>query len=146
MQSIRIAIVSSVAVLVLGGCSADQPAEGSADAALTPAAEGNESRAFNDGASADSAASQADAGAAAAPESRAFIDPVTGEMRAPTAAELAAMQPAESTDPAVKQRPAQVEGTRLPDGTIRYDMSNQPPIEERVCVQPDGAIGPCPAK
>jgi hypothetical protein len=145
MYSIRIAMVAGVAALVLGGCSAEQPAEGTADTTTTPVADGSESPAPDGGAAAEAVASPADAGAAATPESRAFIDPVTGELRAPTPAELAAMKPAESTDPAVKQRPGQVEGVRLPDGTIRYDMGNQPRIEEKVCVQTDGSIGPCPA-
>lgn len=96
---------------------------------------------------ADAATTPAAAEAAGtASESRIFIDAATGEARAPTAAELAAAQAAESGDPAVRQQQPKIEGTRLPDGTIRYDLRNQPQIEEKVCVQADGSIGPCPAK
>jgi hypothetical protein len=87
----------------------------------------------------------ADAGQA----SRAFIDPITGELRAPTAAELAALaasQSSQSTEAALKQRPPPPVQTRLPDGTIMYDMRNQPQIEEKACVLADGSIGACPAK
>lgn len=130
MHTIRVAILSGLCMVALGACTSDSSGEAPEISAPASMAEVGE----------------AEPGAAATPESRAFIDPVTGEMRAPTEAELAAMQPAESTDPAVKQQaPAPVK-TVLPDGTIMYDMRNQPQVEERVCVQADGSIGSCPSK
>jgi hypothetical protein len=81
--------------------------------------------------------------------SRAFVDPITGQLRAPTAAELAALatpQPPQSSESVLKQRPPPPVQTRLPDGTIMYDMRNQPQIEEQACVLADGRIGACPAQ
>jgi hypothetical protein len=135
MQMKRILIVVGL-VLALGGCSADQSAEGPA-AASAPA--GGAAAAAPEG-------SVSPAGAGVNQESRAFIDPVTGEMRAPTAAELAASKPPASTEQASRQeRPPPVE-TRLPDGTIMIDMRNQPQVEEQACVQADGSLGACPAR
>jgi hypothetical protein len=116
MKSKCIAVLCALVLAAVGGCSADHSAEGPA------------------------------AGAGADPASRAFIDPVTGEMRAPTAAELAAARSSEPADPALRQQAPSPKGTRLPDGTIMYDMRDQPQVEEKVCVQADGNLGPCTAK
>jgi hypothetical protein len=78
-----------------------------------------------------------------------MLGPITGQVRAPTAAELAALatpQPPQSSESVLKQRPPPPVQTRLPDGTIMYDMRNQPQIEEQACVLADGRIGACPAQ
>lgn len=131
----RMLIVVGLA-LALGGCSAEQSAEGPA-AASAPA---------NGAAVAAPEGSVSAAGGDVDPASRAFIDPVTGEMRAPTAAELAASkQPGSAEQAGRQERPPPVE-TRLPDGTIMIDMRDQPQVEEQACVQADGSLGACPAK
>jgi hypothetical protein len=132
------AILAGLSLAALGGCTS-KDSGAAPEASATPTLSEPES---SEAASAAGAATATAEGEA----SRAFIDPATGEMRAPTAAELAAMQATESKDPAVKQQaPAPVK-TVLPDGTIMMDLRNQPQTEEKVCVQADGSIGPCPAK
>jgi hypothetical protein len=135
MERKLIAILAGMSLAALGGCTSDQTA-GAPEAASAPSMS-----------EVSNAASTAGT-ATATPEgeaSRAFIDPVTGELRAPTAAELAAMQPSESNEPAVKQQAPPPEKTVLPDGTVMMDLRNQPQAEEKVCVQADGSIRPCPA-
>ena len=140
----RIATLGALTLSVLGGCSADHQTGDSAVASGSAAAEVRETA---PGAGAAAAVQESSVSPVATDaQSRAFIDPVTGELRTPTAEELAALpkpEPTESTEGKPTVPPAE---TRLPDGTIRYDMSNQPQVDEKVCVQADGSIGPCPAK
>ena len=140
----RILIVGGLALAALGGCSADHSAE--APAASAPAAGAASEAAPAAGAAAAAPEGSLSPAGAGIAESRAFIDPVTGEMRAPTAAELAAAKVSAITEQAGRQqRPPPVE-TKLPDGTIVIDMRNQPQVEEKACVQADGSLGACPAK
>jgi hypothetical protein len=77
---------------------------------------------------------------------RVFIDPVSGEMRAPTAAELAdgSARSAVPARAAVKAAPGVVV-TPLPGGITEYDLGAATQIEETVCVQPDNSLGECTA-
>jgi hypothetical protein len=77
---------------------------------------------------------------------RIFIDPVSGEVRAPSAAELAA-QSATGTGAgtaAVKVSPG-VTATPLPGGVTGYDFGAPTEIDETVCVHADGSLGECSA-
>ncbi len=70
--------------------------------------------------------------------SRAFIDPVTGELRAPTAAELAAASAAatggDQTGKSVKAV-APPEEITLPGGETMVRYGDSARVEERVCIQ-----------
>lgn len=138
MYRMRTAILGGLALMAICGCSAEQQVVVPAD--LTESAAGE----VSETAAGDGAAPAAQE----VPASRAFVDPLTGELRAPTAAELESLQSAEPAKPAVKQQsaPAQAPATVLPDGTIMYDLRNQPQVEEKACVQADGSIGECPAR
>jgi hypothetical protein len=155
MSKTRTGLITAGAVtlLSLGACGGGG---GSTDAA--PAANAGVAPTVNAGATATTSTETSaptlqvpapGPAAGAGQASRAFVDPITGELRAPTATELAALaapQPPQSSESVLKQRPAPPVQTRLPDGTIMYDMRNQPQIEEKACVLADGSIGACPAQ
>lgn len=96
-------------------------------------------------------AATAPAVSAPAAASRIYVDPATGEARAPTAAEQAAASAA-SAPSASRRTTASAENPgleppmeeTLPGGGVIIRMGDQGRVEEKVCVQPDQSLGPCP--
>jgi len=77
---------------------------------------------------------------------RIFIDPVTGEVRAPTAEELASANVTrrQAASVAVKVAP-EVVVTPLPGGVTEYSINGGFQVDETTCVQKDGRLGECSA-
>jgi hypothetical protein len=75
-----------------------------------------------------------------------FVDPVTGDLRAPTAAELAAEAAGQSSSTrsaaALKAAPA-ITVTPLPNGMTEYDVGEAGQVREQVCAQADGSLADC---
>jgi hypothetical protein len=84
---------------------------------------------------------------------KAFIDPITGEMREPTAAEMAATagsQTPNATSGKALKANAPLEEIQLPNGATMVRFENQ--VEEKVCIDAAGEVtskcpdAPTPAK
>ena len=78
------------------------------------------------------------------PTSRVFVDPATGQLREPTAAELADIARQESAGTAVASvgsaKPAAPTEVRYPDGTVGIAFGNESLAPLHACIDPDGAI------
>jgi hypothetical protein len=79
---------------------------------------------------------------------KAFIDPITGEMREPTAAEVAAAasssQATSAASGKVLKANAPLEEVLLPNGATMVRFGNQ--VEEKVCINAAGEVtSKCPA-
>jgi hypothetical protein len=73
---------------------------------------------------------------------RAYIDPVTGQMRSPTAEELAADAATGSVTAAARDR-SDVQEIKLPNGMTEVRVGKDSEVAEITCIQADGSFGPC---
>jgi hypothetical protein len=133
-----------LAVMALGACAAKQaavtPVPAASAAATAPSAAVTSASQLTLPPVAPQDTTGQHAGGSA-PASRAFVDPVTGELRDPTADELAA---ADSSRVNVKGNATTgTAGTveiALPGGITEVQLGEKARIEERVCVLANGSI------
>jgi hypothetical protein len=140
-RKLRTAMLGLAPMVLLCACSSSDKAAPAAAASVQTAANPRTSEASAEVA-APIAASPAAAGGPTGSAVRGFIDPVTGQIRAPTPAELRALETQKQTlapNSAISAKPGSKE-TVLPNGWVAVEVNST--SEMKGCVQKDGRVVP----